>query len=93
MLPIIRGKDLVIFPEKLGFVIIRQKGSHLRMKSEGGKDAAGRTDESHGDENGDVHLSEVPDPSQLRKDCKRVFFAIPARASSVSQKRKAVSAR
>ena len=28
MLPVIRRKDLVAFLEKLGFVIIRQKGSH-----------------------------------------------------------------
>ena len=37
MLPVIRGKDLVAFLEKLGFVIIRQKGSHVRMKSDDGR--------------------------------------------------------
>jgi predicted RNA binding protein YcfA (HicA-like mRNA interferase family) len=33
MLPVIRGKDLVAFLESLGFSVIRQKGSHVRMKS------------------------------------------------------------
>ncbi|OPX73259.1 MAG: YcfA-like protein [Methanoregulaceae archaeon PtaB.Bin108] len=37
MLPVIRGKDLITFLEKLGFVIIRQKGSHVRMKSDDGR--------------------------------------------------------
>ena len=37
MLPVIRGKDLVGFLEKHGFVIIRQKGSHVRMKSDDGR--------------------------------------------------------
>jgi predicted RNA binding protein YcfA (HicA-like mRNA interferase family) len=37
MLPIIRGKNLVTFLEKLGFTIIRQRGSHVRMKSDDGR--------------------------------------------------------
>ena len=37
MLPVIRGKDFIAFLEKLGFVTIRQKGSHVRMKSEDGR--------------------------------------------------------
>ena len=37
MLPVIRGKDLVTFLEKSGFTIIRQKGSHVRMKSDDGR--------------------------------------------------------
>ena len=37
MLPIIRGKNLVTFLETLGFTIIRQRGSHVRMKSEDGR--------------------------------------------------------
>jgi predicted RNA binding protein YcfA (HicA-like mRNA interferase family) len=37
MLPVIRGKDLITFLEKRGFVIIRRKGSHVRMKSEDGR--------------------------------------------------------
>ncbi|MCK9579167.1 MAG: type II toxin-antitoxin system HicA family toxin [Methanoregula sp.] len=37
MLPVIKGKDLVIFLETLGFTIIRQKGSHVRMKSDDGR--------------------------------------------------------
>ena len=36
MLPVIRGKDRITFLEK-GFVIIRQKGSHVRMKSDDGR--------------------------------------------------------
>ncbi len=31
-LPIISGKDAVKALEKAGFVIVRQKGSHIRMK-------------------------------------------------------------
>jgi len=31
------GKDLIPFLEKLGFVIIRQKGSHVRMKFNDGR--------------------------------------------------------
>jgi predicted RNA binding protein YcfA (HicA-like mRNA interferase family) len=34
MLPVIRGKDLVAFLETLGFTVIRQRGSHVRMKSD-----------------------------------------------------------
>jgi predicted RNA binding protein YcfA (HicA-like mRNA interferase family) len=37
MLPVIKGKELVTFLEKIGFTVIRQKGSHIRMKSEDGK--------------------------------------------------------
>ena len=37
MLPVIRGKDLITFLEKFGFTIIRQKGSHVRMKSDDGR--------------------------------------------------------
>jgi len=37
MLPIIKGKDLVAFLETLGFTIIRQRGSHVRMKSDDGR--------------------------------------------------------
>jgi predicted RNA binding protein YcfA (HicA-like mRNA interferase family) len=37
MLPVIRGKDLIAFLEKRGFVIIRQKGSHVRMESDDGR--------------------------------------------------------
>jgi predicted RNA binding protein YcfA (HicA-like mRNA interferase family) len=31
-LPIISGKDAVKALEKAGFVVVRQKGSHIRMK-------------------------------------------------------------
>jgi predicted RNA binding protein YcfA (HicA-like mRNA interferase family) len=37
MLPVIRGKELVVFLETLGFTIIRQRGSHIRMKSDDGR--------------------------------------------------------
>jgi predicted RNA binding protein YcfA (HicA-like mRNA interferase family) len=37
MLPVIRGKDFIAFLEKLGFVTIRQKESHVRMKTEDGR--------------------------------------------------------
>ena len=37
MLPVIKGKDLIAFLETLGFVVIRQKGSHVRMKSNDGR--------------------------------------------------------
>jgi len=37
MLPVIKGKDLVAFLETIGFVVIRQKGSHVRMKSDDGR--------------------------------------------------------
>jgi len=37
MLPVIRGKDLVAFLETLGFTVIRQRGSHVRMKSDDGR--------------------------------------------------------
>jgi predicted RNA binding protein YcfA (HicA-like mRNA interferase family) len=37
LLPVIRGKELVAFLESLGFSVIRQKGSHVRMKSGDGR--------------------------------------------------------
>jgi len=37
MLPVLRGKELITFLETIGFSIIRQKGSHLRMKSDDGR--------------------------------------------------------
>ena len=37
MLPVIKGKELVTFLETLGFTAIRQKGSHVRMKSDDGR--------------------------------------------------------
>ena len=37
MLPVIKGKDLVAFLETLGFTVIRQRGSHIRMKSDDGR--------------------------------------------------------
>lgn len=37
MLPVIQGKDLVAFLTSLGFTVIRQKGSHVRMKSGDGR--------------------------------------------------------
>jgi predicted RNA binding protein YcfA (HicA-like mRNA interferase family) len=37
MLPVIKGKDLVTFLETLGFTSIRQRGSHVRMKSDDGR--------------------------------------------------------
>jgi predicted RNA binding protein YcfA (HicA-like mRNA interferase family) len=37
MLPVMKGKDLVTFLETLGFTAIRQKGSHVRMKSDDGR--------------------------------------------------------
>ena len=37
MLPVIKGKDLVAFLETIGFMVIRQKGSHVRMKSGDGR--------------------------------------------------------
>jgi predicted RNA binding protein YcfA (HicA-like mRNA interferase family) len=37
MLPVIKGKDLVAFLETLGFTVIRQRGSHKRMKSDDGR--------------------------------------------------------
>lgn len=35
--PVIKGKDLVTFLETLGFTVIRQRGSHIRMKSDDGR--------------------------------------------------------
>jgi predicted RNA binding protein YcfA (HicA-like mRNA interferase family) len=37
MLPVIKGKDLVTFLETIGFTAIRQRGSHIRMKSFDGR--------------------------------------------------------
>jgi len=37
MLPVIKGKDLVTFLETVGFTAIRQRGSHVRMKSDDGR--------------------------------------------------------
>jgi predicted RNA binding protein YcfA (HicA-like mRNA interferase family) len=37
MLPVLRGKELITFLETIGFSIIRQKGSHVRMKSDDGR--------------------------------------------------------
>jgi predicted RNA binding protein YcfA (HicA-like mRNA interferase family) len=36
-LPVISGKDLLSLLEKCGFVVIRIKGSHHRMKHEDGR--------------------------------------------------------
>ena len=37
MLPVIKGKELIAFLKTLGFSVIRQRGSHVRMKSEDGR--------------------------------------------------------
>ncbi len=37
MLPVIKGRDLINFLETLGFTVIRQKGSHIRLKSDDGR--------------------------------------------------------
>jgi predicted RNA binding protein YcfA (HicA-like mRNA interferase family) len=37
MLPVLRGRDLIVFLETIGFSVIRQKGSHVRMKSADGR--------------------------------------------------------
>lgn len=37
MLPVIKGKNLISFLETLGFTVIRQRGSHVRMKSDDGR--------------------------------------------------------
>lgn len=37
MLPVIKGKDLVAFLETSGFRAVRQRGSHVRMKSDDGR--------------------------------------------------------
>ncbi|MEA2033958.1 MAG: type II toxin-antitoxin system HicA family toxin [Euryarchaeota archaeon] len=36
-LPVIKGRELVMFLESLGFRVTRTKGSHVRLRSEGGK--------------------------------------------------------
>ncbi|MDO8871173.1 MAG: type II toxin-antitoxin system HicA family toxin [Methanoregula sp.] len=37
MLPVIKGKTLVAFLESIGFTVIRQRGSYVRMKSDDGR--------------------------------------------------------
>ena len=37
MLPVIKGKNLIAFLETIGFTAIRQRGSHVRMKSDDGR--------------------------------------------------------
>lgn len=37
MLPVIKGKTLIAFLESIGFTVIRQRGSHVRMKSDDGR--------------------------------------------------------
>lgn len=37
MLPVIKGKTLVAFLESIGFTVVRQRGSHVRMKSDDGR--------------------------------------------------------
>jgi predicted RNA binding protein YcfA (HicA-like mRNA interferase family) len=37
MLPVMKGKDLIAFLETIGFTAIRQRGSHVRMKSDDGR--------------------------------------------------------
>ena len=37
MLPVIKGKELIAFLKTLGFSVIRQRGSHVRMKSGDGR--------------------------------------------------------
>ncbi|MGV8130145.1 MAG: type II toxin-antitoxin system HicA family toxin [Methanolinea sp.] len=37
MLPVLSGKELVAFLEHTGFSTIRQRGSHVRMKSDDGR--------------------------------------------------------
>jgi predicted RNA binding protein YcfA (HicA-like mRNA interferase family) len=37
MLPVMKGKDLIAFLETQGFLVSRQKGSHVRMKSVDGR--------------------------------------------------------
>jgi predicted RNA binding protein YcfA (HicA-like mRNA interferase family) len=37
MLPVIKGKELVAFLNTLGFSVVRQKGSHVRMMSVDGR--------------------------------------------------------
>jgi len=36
-LPVIKGRDLIKFLESIGFKVTRTKGSHVRLRSEGGK--------------------------------------------------------
>jgi len=37
MLPVLKGKELVAFLRTLGFSVLRQKGSHVRMMSVDGR--------------------------------------------------------
>ncbi|EHQ36175.1 type II toxin-antitoxin system HicA family toxin [Methanoplanus limicola] len=37
MLPTLKSRELIKFLEYLGFNIIRQKGSHIRLKSDDGR--------------------------------------------------------
>jgi predicted RNA binding protein YcfA (HicA-like mRNA interferase family) len=37
MLPVIKGKNVILFLETPGFTVIRQRGSHVRMKSDDGR--------------------------------------------------------
>ena len=37
MLPVIKGKNRISFLKTLGFTAIRQRGFHVRMKSEDGR--------------------------------------------------------
>lgn len=36
-LPVISGRDCVIALEKIGYKVVRQRGSHLRLKDKKGK--------------------------------------------------------
>jgi len=36
-LPVIKGKELVKFLESIGFKIVRERGSHVRLRSEDGR--------------------------------------------------------
>jgi predicted RNA binding protein YcfA (HicA-like mRNA interferase family) len=37
MLPVIKGRDLILLLQSIGFEIIRTKGSHVRMKCSDGR--------------------------------------------------------
>ena len=37
MLPVIKGRDLILFLQSIGFEIIRTKGSHVRMRCPDGR--------------------------------------------------------
>lgn len=36
-LPIVSGKDLIKIFKKIGFIIVSQKGSHIKMKNQDGR--------------------------------------------------------